>query len=92
MNINVIRFPFASGISVGYQPVQLPNYSSINSVTLMNASGSTGPVYIGTSNVTWQTGFPLYVERGFTTPVENPNLLYAVCESGYTSDLRIFAG
>lgn len=90
MNLHTVNSIFTSGISVNYQPVQLPDFPARQTVTLIAASGSTGPIYIGSSGLTWKTGFPLYVTAGFSTPCDTTGLLFAVCESGYTGDLRYF--
>lgn len=92
MNLHTINSIFTSGFSINYQPVQLPDIPARQTVTLLAASGSTGPIYIGSSGLTWQTGFPLYTTAGFSTPCDNTNLIFAVMESGYLGDLRIFVG
>lgn len=55
-------------------------------VTVKAATGNTGTVYIGLSDVTAGTtaatdGFPLEPGESITLPVNNPNLLYAIASA-----------
>ena len=88
MNINTVNNLFGSGIAVTYQPVQLPNISVLNNISLVCHSGSTNSIYIGSSGVTDLIGWPLAVNAGISLAVDNANRVWAVMQSGYTGQLR----
>ena len=88
MNLNNQRYIYASSVAINYIPVQLPTLALSRNVTVLAASGSLAPVYIGPSGMNWLTGFQLGVGTGITVEIDNLNYLWAVCQSGYTGDLR----
>ena len=88
MNLNNQRYIYASSVAVNYIPVQLPTLNLNRNVTVLAASGSTGPIYIGPSGTNWLTGFQLGVSTGITLEIDNLNYVWAVCQSGYYGDLR----
>lgn len=73
-------------VDVTLNPVQFPALDVKNSVIITNASGAT--VYLGNSSVNIASGFPIAVGSTLITPFENLSMLYAVCQSGFTSDVR----
>lgn len=88
MNLNVTNIFFASGISVNYQPVQLPDIKIRNNLTLVCHSGSQNTIYIGGSGLNWTCAMPIYVNAGLVVATDNAKNVWAVMESGYTGNLR----
>lgn len=88
MNLNNQRYIYASSVPVSYTPIQFPTLELSRNVTILAASGSTGPVYIGPSGMNWGTGFQLAVGTGITLEIDNLNYVWGVCQSGYIGDIR----
>ena len=92
MNQNVTNRVWHSGLIVTYAPVQFPNIPLTHPLTVVNASGSTSHVYLGNAGVNTVYGVPLAINGVRDFVIDNANLLWAVCQSGFTADLRFYGG
>lgn len=88
MNLLNQRYIYASSVPITSTVVQFPDVTLTRNVTILAASGSTGPVYIGPSGMNWLTGFQLAPGTGITLEIDNLNICWGVCEAGYTGDIR----
>ena len=88
MNINVVNRVYNGVVAAGNSPVQFPDIALLNSIVLMNHSGSTGPIYVGNSGVTPENGFQINVSAGVGLNVDNANRLFVVCDGSDTGEIR----